>query len=81
MAYSGRTHGIEMKRYESRGNRLESSYVLLNNSALPYVDPVRSDIPYGSHPPLFREYRGKRQIDMENPYHGPTTSMVHGRQE
>ncbi|EFN64347.1 hypothetical protein EAG_15931 [Camponotus floridanus] len=75
MAYSGHTHGIEMKRYESRGNRLETSYVLLNNSALPYVDPVRSDIPHGSHPPLFREYRGKRQIDMENLYHGPTTRM------
>lgn len=39
IAYSRRAHGIEMKRYESRGNCLETGYVLLNNSALPSVDP------------------------------------------
>lgn len=55
MAYSGRAHGIEMKRYESRGNRLRNGntgIVLLNNSALPSVDPRPfRQTPHGSHPP------------------------------
>jgi len=75
--YSGRAHGIEMKRDESRENRLENrSYILLNNSALPSADPR----PFRRSPMVFTlaclENIGENARSMENLRHDHGTSMT-----
>jgi hypothetical protein len=75
--YSGRAHGIEMKRDESRGNRLENrSYILLNNSALPSADPRT----FRRSPMVFTlaclENIRENGRSMENLRHGRGTPMT-----